>query len=58
MSVSNPFGDAPMENNFVITPERMRNVESPDNAFVKAHVISKAKAQRRSTSGERMEINI
>ena len=58
MSVTNPFGDAAMENNFIITPKRIRNIASPDEAFEKAHVISKAKAQRRSTSGEILEINI
>ena len=47
MSVSNPFAEGAMENNFIITPERMRNIESPDNAFKKAQIISKAKANRR-----------
>ena len=50
MSISDPCGAGPRVNNFVITPERLRNVESPDNALQKAHKISKAKAQMRSNS--------
>ena len=33
MSISDPCGAGPRVNNFVITPERLRNVESPDNAL-------------------------
>lgn len=58
MSVSDPFGEAAKENNFVITPKRVRNNDSPDNTFVKAQNISKAKAVRRSTSSELIKINI
>lgn len=58
LSMSNPFGEPAKVNNFIITPERMRNLESPDNAFKNAHVISKAKAQRRSRSREQLEIDI
>ena len=47
---TNPFCEQTQNENFMITPKRMRNHESPDNAFRRAKEISQAKAERSISS--------
>lgn len=55
---TNPFCEQTQNvENFMITPKRMRNHESPDNAFRRAKEISQAKAER-SISGKINPIDI
>ena len=54
---TNPFCEQTHNENFMITPKRVRNQESPDHGFIRAKQISQAKAER-SISGKINPIDI